>query len=366
MKKAVYAGSFDPITNGHMWMIEEGSRLFDKLIVAIGINPDKKYTFSLDERVDMLERSTRSFPNVEVDTFENQFLVNYATSVGAEYILRGIRTEGDYEYERGMRHINSDLNPEITTVFLMPPREIVEISSSLVKGLVGPENWEEVIEAYVPRNVYNHFLIKFEGSKKRWNTLWKRIGAKGSGEDAYEELISLYGESHRAYHNFVHVVHLLREFDEILGLIENPNQVEVALWYHDAIYDTRAEDNEEKSAELVERRLAKSGISKEFIDEVKKMILATKHGKTPQDKDTKYLIDIDLSILGKPIKEFDEYERDIRFEYAWVPENQFKERRRAILQEFLGRDSIYLTNFFKQRYENQARCNLERSITQLK
>ena len=145
MKKAVYAGSFDPITNGHMWMIKEGSRLFDKLIVAIGINPNKNYVFSLDERVDMLKKSTRNFPNVEVDIFKNQFLVNYATSVGAEHILRGIRTERDYEYERGMRHINSDLNPKITTVFFVPPREIAEISSSLVKGLVGPEKWEGVI-----------------------------------------------------------------------------------------------------------------------------------------------------------------------------------------------------------------------------
>jgi len=365
MRKGIYAGSFDPITNGHLWMIEQGSKLFDKLVVAIGINSDKKYTFSLDERVDMLRISTRTLPNVEVQTFENQFLVDYASSVDAQYVLRGIRTEGDYEYERGMRHINSDLNPQIITAFLMPPREIAEISSSLVKGLVGPEGWEEVVEGYVPRNMYNQFLVKFRGLERRWNQLWKRMGANGSGVEAYDELISLYGETRRTYHNFVHIAHVLGELDGASRLVANPNQVELALWYHDAVYDTKEKDNEEKSAEIVEKRLSKVGIRKEFIDGITAMILATKHGEVPQDSDTQYLVDIDLLILGKPTEEFDEYERDVRVEYAWVPEDQFRQGRRAILQEFLDRDSIYSTNFFKQKYESQARSNLERSIAQL-
>ena len=162
MKKAIYAGSFDPPTNGHVWMIEQGAKLFDELVVAIGLNPDKKHAFSLDERIEMLYKITGQYSNIKVDTFENQFLVNYARSVDATYVLRGIRTPGDYEYERGMRHINSDLNPEITTVFLMPPRKISEISSSLVKGLVGPEGWEQVVRSYVPEPVYKKFLERFK------------------------------------------------------------------------------------------------------------------------------------------------------------------------------------------------------------
>jgi len=161
MKKGVYAGSFDPPTNGHLWMIEQGARIFDELIAAIGINPAKDYAFSLDERVEMLRKLTEQYQNVTIDTFENQFLVNYAKSVGADYVLRGIRSEGDYEYERVMRHINSDLNPDIITVFLMPPREIAEVSSSFVKGLVGPEGWEKTIRKYVPEPVHVKFIEKF-------------------------------------------------------------------------------------------------------------------------------------------------------------------------------------------------------------
>ena len=162
MKKGVYAASFDPVTNGHLWVIQQGARLFDQLVVAIGVNPDKAYTFSLSERLNLLRQTTAQFENVTVDSYENQFLVNYARSIQAEYIVRGIRTQTDYEYERGMRYINSDLDDGIVTLFLMPPREIAEISSSFVKGLVGPTGWREVVNRYVPDPVYQKFLDRFD------------------------------------------------------------------------------------------------------------------------------------------------------------------------------------------------------------
>jgi len=161
MKTGVYAASFDPVTNGHLWVIQQAAKLFDQLIVAIGVNPDKTYTFSLEERLDLLKQTTSQFENVTVVSYESQFLVTYARSVDAEYIVRGIRTQTDYEYERGMRYINSDLDDGIVTIFLMPPREIAEISSSFVKGLVGPEGWRDVAKRYVPDPVYQLFLERF-------------------------------------------------------------------------------------------------------------------------------------------------------------------------------------------------------------
>src|SRR5436190_1281297 len=96
-KTGVYAGSFDPLTVGHMWMIQEGARLFDRLIVAVGVNPEKRYTFSLDERLVMLRDATKAVPNVSVASFSNRFLIHYAQLVGASHILRGVRSESDYE-----------------------------------------------------------------------------------------------------------------------------------------------------------------------------------------------------------------------------------------------------------------------------
>lgn len=161
-RRAVYAGSFDPPTNGHLWMIAEAQQLFDELIVAIGINPEKKNTYSVAERQAMLEAITAPFANVKVAAFENEFLVNYANKINAQFIVRGIRSASDYEYERAIRYINADLQPEIQTVFLMPPREIAEISSTMVKGLVGPNGWRNVVERYVPAAVYVKMLEDFQ------------------------------------------------------------------------------------------------------------------------------------------------------------------------------------------------------------
>lgn len=159
--KGIYAGSYDPPTNGHMWMIEQGARLFSKFYVAVGQNSQKEYTFTLDERMRMLEEICAPYRNIEVVHFENKFLVKYAESIGVDYILRGIRNEKDYTYERGMRYVNGNMTNRIQTLFMMSPRHLVEVSSSLVKGLVGSDDWEIVVREYVPDIVYFQMLSKF-------------------------------------------------------------------------------------------------------------------------------------------------------------------------------------------------------------
>lgn len=151
---AVYAGSFDPPTRGHLWMIEQGAVLFDRLIVAVALNPEKRYSFDLDTRLAWLRSTTSALPGVEVRHIGNTFLAHFARDVGASYIIRGIRNEADYQYERAMRYVNADLNPRLTTVFLMPPRDLCELSSSFVRGMIGPDGWERVVQGYVPEPVW--------------------------------------------------------------------------------------------------------------------------------------------------------------------------------------------------------------------
>lgn len=159
--KCVYAGSFDPLTNGHIWMIERGSKIFDELIVVVGVNPNKKYTFSIEERLQMLQASIKDFPNVSFDELNNKYLVNYAQEIGADYVLRGVRNPNDYNFESDMNYINGDINSNITTVLLMPPRELCQVSSSLVKSLIGPDGWEDVVFQYVPLAVFEKFREKY-------------------------------------------------------------------------------------------------------------------------------------------------------------------------------------------------------------
>jgi predicted metal-dependent HD superfamily phosphohydrolase len=201
---------------------------------------------------------------------------------------------------------------------------------------------------------------------QRFLALWNRIKAQGSAEQEFARLKTMYSEPHRFYHNLPHVDNCLTELDSARQRVQQPDLVEFAVWYHDAIYDTKAKDNEEKSAQLAYDVCLAAQLPKDFADVTRELVLATKHNVVPQGIDARVLVDVDLSILGKPSEEFDEYEKNIRREYSWVPEEQFRQGRSAILQMFLDRDSIYLTDFFKGKYESQARVNLQRSIESLR
>jgi pantetheine-phosphate adenylyltransferase len=360
MKTAVYAGSFDPVTRGHLWMISQGSMLFDKLVIAIGTNSQKKNSFPLNERIQMLETSTKHFPNVAVTHFDNQFLVNYATLIGANFILRGIRCEGDYEYERVMRYVNEDLNSNISTVFFMPPRPIAEVSSGLVRQLVGPDGWEKVVVNFVPPCVYNKLLIKHKGLFFRWHNLAKRCGLQDT-QSKYEDLYRSYSESHRAYHNLAHIANVLLEFDSIRHEIMNPDSVEIALWYHDVVYDTQRKDNEEESA----NRLL-SAFGNQDKTELVRLIMATKHNvEMPETTDEKYIADIDLAKLGSSIDEFSENNTAIRQEFNWASEDEYRKGRRAFFHSMLDKSHIFYTAHFRNKYEELARDNLKRAIQEL-
>lgn len=131
-RTAVYTGVFDPVHRGHLDVIERGSRLFGKLVVAVGNNPDKKTFFSPEERVDLLQRVTKPFPNVEVHSFDG-LAVRFTREAGGAIMLRGLRTLSDMEYEFTMSLMNLNLDPEIETVFLMAREEFSHVSSSLLR-----------------------------------------------------------------------------------------------------------------------------------------------------------------------------------------------------------------------------------------
>lgn len=131
---AVYTGTFDPVHRGHLDVIERGNRLFDKLIVGVGINPEKKTYFDIDERVSLIQAVTAHHKNVEVLKFEG-LAVRFVREVGARIMVRGLRTLSDMEYEFTMSLMNLNLDPEIETVFLMAKEEFSHVSSSLLRQI---------------------------------------------------------------------------------------------------------------------------------------------------------------------------------------------------------------------------------------
>ena len=132
---AIYPGSFDPLTNGHVDIIQRGSRLFDRIVIAILLNIEKAPLFTVEERVEIARDVFRAYPNVEVDTFDG-LLVEYARRKRASVIVRGLRAISDFEYEMQMALMNRHLNPDVETVFMMPAETYTYVSSRLVKEVV--------------------------------------------------------------------------------------------------------------------------------------------------------------------------------------------------------------------------------------
>lgn len=133
---AIYPGSFDPPTEGHINIIERSLKIFDKVIVAVAVNSSKKTVLTIQERTDLLKEIFKKEPRIEIDSFENRLLVDYVRSKKAQVILRGLRTIQDYEYEFQMALANRQLAPEIETTFMMTESQFSHISSSLIKEIL--------------------------------------------------------------------------------------------------------------------------------------------------------------------------------------------------------------------------------------
>ena len=201
--------------------------------------------------------------------------------------------------------------------------------------------------------------------RRRWIGLCNRLGAQGDGLSVLTVLEAAYAEPARAYHNADHIRDCLVQFDLCPQIATRPDEVEAAIWFHDAVYQPGASDNEDMSARLARTSLESAGASLEVAHRIAELVLATQHLSIPKDQDASLLCDVDLSILGRAPDAFDHFERRIRQEYAWVPEPAYRSGRTKILRGFLEWPSIFQTDFFRERYEASARANLARAVKDL-
>ena len=180
--------------------------------------------------------------------------------------------------------------------------------------------------------------------------------------DLGHALLVRYAETHRHYHTLAHLDACLDQARDARSACERAGEVEFALWFHDAIYDTRRSDNEQRSAEWAQQSALAAGIDAAAAKRIHALVMATRHAALPATGDAALLVDIDLSILGAESARFDEYEREVRREYHWVPEFMFQFKRRQLLREFLLRRQIFATPRYHDALEARARANLTRSI----
>ena len=163
-RAAIYAGSFDPLTKGHLWIIQRTVRLFDRLTVAIGENPEKKYFLSTEERLKDTEKALAGLPKhnctVNVEIIKNQFLAEYAQEHQVDCLVRGLRSEADFSYEYAMSMVNREISPDLESIYLLPPPRLAQISSSLVKSMIGPKGWQDVVKNYVEPHTLETLKLK--------------------------------------------------------------------------------------------------------------------------------------------------------------------------------------------------------------
>ena len=202
-------------------------------------------------------------------------------------------------------------------------------------------------------------------TRESWERAWHEAGAPDADAALFDRLVAAYSEPHRHYHTLHHLRDCLALFDEARPDAQHPGEVELALWFHDSVYDPQRKDNEERSADWAMDAALDAGLTGAAAGRLHALVMATRHEAMPEDADAQLLVDVDLAILGSAPDRFDESDRQIRAEYAHVSDEDWKTGRSDVLNKFLARPRLYGTQRFHDRYEQRARDNLQRALARL-
>ena len=203
--------------------------------------------------------------------------------------------------------------------------------------------------------------------KERFDALWTRCSrtAPDAGTTRiWDNLIRRYTEKHRHYHNKKHLVFCLQQLDLVAPLVESTDTIEMAIWFHDVVYEPMAKDNEQRSAALF-KLMTKEHVSSAFIDTVSRIIVATKHNDAPTQEHAAYMLDIDLSSIGLPWRYFLQDCKDLRAETSGISDSRYYSGKIEFFNALLKKQNIYYTQYFSWRYEEKARQNMKRYISWL-
>ncbi len=190
---------------------------------------------------------------------------------------------------------------------------------------------------------------------------------QATAKTTFTQIVEAYSNPNRFYHKLEHIHHVLAEIRSLESQTKNSQAVKLAAWFHDIVYDTKAKDNEEKSANYAVELLSSLSVPPNVIRNVEHLILTTKnHQASPNDYDAQILLDADLAILGSKKSEYNQYTQAIRQEYIWVPEAEYFAARKKVLEKFMQRKNIYFTQLMQQAKEQTARNNIKAEIEKMR
>lgn len=368
MKKIAFTGSFDPITKGHLWVVQEGLEIAEKVVLMIAVNPEKKYMFSEDERKEMIYQSLIEYgieDKVEIVVSKNEYVAQSAIEFGCDYLIRGIRSAVDFDYESLIQKANTEVLDGAKTIFVMPPRDLESVSSSFIKNLVGPVGWHWNIKKFVSNAVYDALIKKY-----LMRCISKYTGLhlnEGSLNELTETIIDKYKD--RTYHNINHIVHCYQELEWYLSNRTTDEKIAIedvglAILTHDIIYGAKEEkSDEELSAEWTKNYLTSIGVDRDNVIEI---ILSTAHlsGKYACDTLEKQLMSsIDLAILGQREEIYQRYADGVRKEYSYVNDSDYSKGRVKAL-DYLMTLNLYANKVFS-KYEEKAKRNMKKEQSHL-
>jgi pantetheine-phosphate adenylyltransferase len=391
MKIIGFSGTLDPITNGHMWVIGEARSMADEVLVFLSQNSVKQPQFSAEARKEIIEQSARErgWHNVNVVIVKGDYTARAAKRHGVDYLIRGIRTTADFDYENLIQQTNVDVLQGAKTIFVMPPRDLGSVSSSFVKALEGPVGWHWTMKKFVPPPAYHAWILNW--LRHEWEALWC-YGAASAAHIANADHWFLhltgalaYGAAQRHYHNLDHLVHGLSEVRvwaaNTGASSRDTDTLQKAFWFHDAFYDRGSAvlSNEEVSAQLwlgsalgggEGRDMPGGGMEYSVQDEVADLIRSTDHLQWDRIvHPLKHVMQsVDLAILGQDDEVYRTYARTIRAEYDHVPDLSFKQQRQQALGQLraLAQEGLMFGDpYFADRYNDKAIDNLTHEIDEL-
>ncbi len=197
--------------------------------------------------------------------------------------------------------------------------------------------------------------------KKRFYILWKKINAKIDAKKPYYLIKKSYDQKHRRYHSLSHIEYCLKKFSQYRKYADDPTAIEMAIFFHDIIWDPTKNNNEKKSAELAEKILKKAKVKKKIISKIKRLIMATTHKNYVNDIDSRLIADIDLISLAKPIKQYFQDMKDVRWELS-IAGKKILFKRKKFLRSMIDRKRIYQTKDISNKYEKKARQNILKEL----
>lgn len=401
---AVYVGSFDPMTLGHVDVVKSAAKMpYSKLYVAIGVNPKKQPLFTTEERLAMIEREMdrdvrpHLAPGQEIIVTSYEGLtVDFMKSVGSSFCVRGLRGIKDLEEEGDLAAVNKGLyadgldEPDTgdfsQAYFATSNPELRHVSSSFARALCASKKDISLLR-YVSADVAAKMIakrqeqeLKLKSGKiyriptpeelDRLKSLWKEFApdCNGSGDRIYAGLLEKYSEPHRAYHNAGHLVELFEYFEEYRDQFKNPQAVVLALFFHDDVYNIPGPDNEKQSAEYARQALTELGVDPQVVARVADLIEMTKTHQPPEgDRDAALMLDMDMAILGAPAEKYKKYSEAIEAEYtSHFSAKKYHEGRLGFLESFRQKGRLFMTDAFEDRFGKQVCWNIADEHARLK